>query len=363
MTQLMQANKQWATRPDEERFTSLHEMLAAAEARRAISRASVVSSRALRCATVDNGQGLAIVGPSGHEVAPTNWSFGQLATLAGAPAGYLRDLPAPLAADCVDFGLQTRPVEDVGILLTRAGDGVQLRAATGPRYGRIWDADVIRALVDRFGDGVSGDWRVPGSRGRRLETVTKANTTLYAGDRDMFVFLCDEDHRVEVPNRRDGEPGTLARGFFLSNSEVGGGTLRLKTFLFDFACDNRIVWGARELDEIVIRHTASAPDRFIDEISPALVAYSEAAESATLNVIQAAQAARLDKPAQWLANRFGPRVAKRVEHAHFLDEGRPIETIWDAVTGATAYARGIPHQSERVAFETEAGALLDLVEA
>ena len=49
--ELMQANKQWASRPAEERFTSLVEMHAAAEARRAISRASVVSSRALRVAT------------------------------------------------------------------------------------------------------------------------------------------------------------------------------------------------------------------------------------------------------------------------------------------------------------------------
>lgn len=360
--ELMQANKQWATRPDEERFTSLHEMLAAAEARRAISRASVVSSRALRCATVDNGQGLAIVGPSGREVAPTNWSFGQLATLAGAPAGYLRDLPAPLAADCVDFGLQTRPVEDVGILLTRAGDGVQLRAATGPRYGRIWDADVIAALVDRFGDGVSGQWRVPGVRGQRVE-VTKQTTTLFAGDRDFFVFLADEDNRIDVPNRRNGEPGTMARGFFISNSEVGGGTLRLKAFLFDFVCANRIVWGARELDEIAIRHTASAPDRFIEEIRPALVEYAGATASATAGVLKAAQASKLDRAGEWLAKRFGPRVAKRVEHAHMLDEGRPIETIFDAVTGATAYARNMRHQAERVEFETQAGALLDLVEA
>lgn len=362
MANLIQANKQWATRPDEERFTSLPEMLAAAEARRAISRARIVSSRALRCATADNGKSLAIVGPSGVEVAPTHWSFGQLASLAGAPAGYLRDLPAPLAADCVDFGLQTRPVEDVGILLTRDGGGVQLRAATGPRYGRIWDADVIRALVDRFGDGLTGDWRVPGIRGQRVD-VNRENTTLFAGDRDCFVFLADEDHRITLPDRRNGEPGTLARGFFISNSEVGGGTLRLKAFLFDFVCANRIVWGARELDEISIRHTASAPDRFIEELRPALLEYANATESVTAGVLRAAQSSRLDRADEWLAKRFGPRVSKRIEQAHMLDEGRPIETLWDAVTGATAYARGIRHQAERVDFETQAGALLGLVEA
>jgi hypothetical protein len=361
--ELMQAHKQWATRPAEERFTSLPEMHAAALARRAISKASIVSSRALRCAAVDAGQGLAIIGPSGHEVAPTHWSFGQLANLAGAPAGYLRDLPAPLAADCIDFGLQTRDVEDVGVLLTRADDGVQLRAATGPRYGRIWDSDVLAALIDRFGDGVSGDWRVPGIRGQRLESVTKENTTLFGGDRDFFVFLADEDNRITVPNRRDGQAGTMARGFFLTNSEVGGGTLALKAFLFDFVCANRIVWGAQELAQISIRHTASAPDRFLEEIRPALVAYANATESVTRETILAAQSSKLDRASDWLAKRFGPRVAKRIEHAHVLDEGRPIETIFDAVTGATAYARTIPHQAERVAFEAEAGQLLELVAA
>jgi hypothetical protein len=66
---------------------------------------------------------------------------------------------------------------------------------------------------------------------------------------------------------------------------------------------------------------------------------------------------------KFLANRFGPRVAQRIEHAHVMDEGRPIETIWDAVTGATAYARSIPWTADRVEFETQAGDLLDLVTA
>lgn len=44
-----------------------------------------------------------------------------------------------------------------------------------------------------------------------------------------------------------------------------------------------------------------------------------------------------------------------------LDEGRPIETLWDIVTGATAYARAIPYTADRVEFEAKAGEILDLV--
>jgi hypothetical protein len=41
------------------------------------------------------------------------------------------------------------------------------------------------------------------------------------------------------------------------------------------------------------------------------------------------------------------------------EEGRPIETAWDAVTGATAYARSIPWTADRVEFESTAGAILE----
>jgi hypothetical protein len=230
MTTLSQASKQWATRPAEERFTSLPGMLAMLETQRAITRAAVVSSRKLRAVPLDDNQGLIIEGPNGHGYSPTHWSFGQAAQLTGAPAGYLRALPAPLAADCLNYGFQVdRSAQDIGVLLSNNGTP-ELRAMTGPRYGRIWNDDVVRELMDRFGDGVTGDFKVPGTWGRPLDQVDIKNTTLYAGDRDMFVFLADETNRIELPGRRDGKTGELARGFFISNSETGAGTLRVKTF-------------------------------------------------------------------------------------------------------------------------------------
>jgi hypothetical protein len=83
---------------------------------------------------------------------------------------------------------------------------------TGPKYGRIWNNDVLAALMDRFGDGRSGDFRIPGEFGAEVE-ITRDNTTLFAGDRDMFIFLADEVNRIDLPGRRDGQAGELARGF------------------------------------------------------------------------------------------------------------------------------------------------------
>jgi hypothetical protein len=116
----------------------------------------------------------------------------------------------------------------------------------------------VDALVDRFGDGVTGTWRVPGEFGNRV-TVTKDNTTLYASDRDMFVFLADEENRIELPGRRAGRSGSFARGFFVWNNEVGKTSLGAGFFLFDYVCSNRIVWGADQYTEVRIATRRARP--------------------------------------------------------------------------------------------------------
>ncbi len=367
MSTLMKASHQWATRPDDERFLSLFDMQDFVTAQRLRSAPKVVSSRSLTCAadpTDSDHKGLVIVSKNGQAVTPSNFAFGQLATLAGAPGGYLKSLPAELAADCINYGLKVdRSAEDVGLLLRREDEGISLAAATGPRYGRIWNKDVIDALVDRVGDGVTGQWKIPGEFGQQAP-ITKQNTTLYAGDRDMFVFLADEQRRIQIPNRRNGEKGSLSRGFFMWNSEVGSSTYGLAMFLFDYMCGNHIVWGVEGYKEVRIRHTAAAPDKWLDEVAPVLLSYSESSASPIEAVLQAAQNRKIDKVEEFLkARSWSNSLIAKSMAAHEEEEGRPIETIWDAVTGATAYAKSITYQNERVLVEREAGKLLDLVAA
>jgi hypothetical protein len=366
MSTLTQASHQWSSRPADQRFTSLPQMLSFMQDARRRSAAKVVSSRAITVAPVEGDlEGIVVAGPNGAPVAPTHWAFGQLAQRAGAPVGYLRDLPAPLVADCINYGLKhSRSVEEMGVLLAR-GDGSsvpELRAVTGPNYGRIWNMTIVDALIKRFGDGVTGSFKVPGEFGHDVP-VTKDNTTLYASDRDMFVFLADEKNRIEIPNRRDGQSGSMARGFFVWNSEVGKTTLGISTFLFDYVCMNRIVWGAKDYAEVRIRHTAGAPDRWIEEVVPAIEAYANSSTTPITKAIEAARAAKFGNPAEveeFLVKRFSRTVVGAVKAAHLADEGRPIETLWDVSTGITAYARGIQYQDERVDFEREAGKILQL---
>lgn len=379
MTTLMQCSEQWAKRPADQRFLSLDEMAKAKQAIRDNSVASVVPNRRLKFLAhpANESKGITIEGSNGY-YDPTHYAFGQIASLAGAPAGYLRTLDPRLVADNLNYSLRfNRDVQDVGILRTMmtadaydetdAGMGgdpiehVELRAATGPNYGRVWDVDIINMLRGKFGDGRTGQFRVPGEFGKDV-AITRDNTTLYASDRDMFVFLCDEHNRVEMKNRRNGQGGSLARGFFVWNSEVGSQTLGAAFFLFDYVCMNRIVWGVQEFKEIRLRHTSGAPDRWMEGVVPVLKEYANAAAAPIEKTIAIAQQKRVDDDldAFFKDRKFTVAETAAAKEAHMREEGRPMESLWDAVAGVTAYAKSIRNQDDRVAVERKGGALLDL---
>ena len=63
--------------------------------------------------------------------------FGNLCGLVGAPSSHMRQLPAPSAGINLQHGLLSHRAELVKTLETDDGR-VELRAVTGPDYGRIW---------------------------------------------------------------------------------------------------------------------------------------------------------------------------------------------------------------------------------
>ena len=202
MTTLMQASRQWASRPSDERFTSLTALHDKVRRERANSIQSVISTRKIEVQPhpADQRHGITIAGDHGLSD-PTNWSFNQLAALAGAPASYLRKLPAPIVADAMNYGLRfNRDAEDVGILRSSVdrstADGhlvpmSELRAATGPRYGRVWNDEIVGALVHKFGDGVTGPFKVPGEFGKdvRVDDVAITKDTLKTAQDDYAACM------------------------------------------------------------------------------------------------------------------------------------------------------------------------------
>lgn len=362
----MRLNREWSTRPSDERFCSLpelHDMQMALRNRSGVALKHLSEMHF----EMDLGNDQVLLCTSKSQAQPSHWAMSQLCSVIGAPASYIRELPLDIGIDCLNASLQATAKQlsskdKHAVLVSRMQptDPIRLRALNSDSYGRIWDHQVTGALMDAVGDGVSGDFVVPGEFGKRVP-ITKANTTIYGGDRSMFVFLADEQRRIEIPNRRDGKPGGLARGVMVSNSEVGGGTLRLDYMLFDYVCSNRIIWGAQHLSSLKIRHSSGAPQRFMYEAMPAIEQFTRSADLDVIGRIKAAQKAIPVNVGKWLIDRYGRAAASRYQAAHMADEGRPIESLWDVVTGMTAAARSITWQDERVKIETDAGKVLDLV--
>ena len=218
-------SSEWFSRPDDERYLSLSALYAAVRARADRATARTVEARTLRVeASRDDAERLALIVPGREEpIAPTHWSFGQMCSLVGAPAGYMRQLPAPLAGINMQHGLLSHRAELVKTL--EADDGrIELRAVTGPDYGRIWDHELVAAVMKIAGEG-TGDtrWKVPGLLDWSTMThnpfveVTKDTTTLYASDRDVFLFLVDDAHPIEAGRLPNGDPDLYFRGFYCWN--------------------------------------------------------------------------------------------------------------------------------------------------
>ena len=364
-------SSEWFTRPDDERYLSLDTLYDAVRARAEAATTQTVETRAIRVeAAADDAERLQLILPDRpHAIAPTHWSFGQLCSLVGAPAGYLRQLPAALAGINLQHGLLSHRGELVKIL--ESGDGrTELRAVTGPDYGRIWDHELVSAVMKIAGNG-TGDtrWKVPGlldwstMRHNPFVEVTKDTTTLYASDRDVFLFLVDDANPIEAGRLPNGDPDLFFRGFYCWNSEVGSKTLGMATFYLRAICMNRNIWGAEGFEEISIRHSKFAACRFAQEAAPALARFASSSPGAFLGGIKAAReavVARDDEERHTLLRKrgFSKSETDKIIATVLREEDHPPSSIFDFVQGITALARDRPHQDARLELEAKGAKLL-----
>lgn len=365
-------SSEWFSRPDDERYLNLTELYEAVKSRADRATARTVDSRAVRVeASREDAERLSLIVPGQEQpVAPTHWSFGQLCSLVGAPATYMRQLPAPLAGINLQHGLLSHRAELVKTLETDDGRA-ELRAVTGPDYGRIWDHELVAAVMKIAGNGV-GDtmWKVPGVLDWATMThnpfvdVTKDTTTLYASDRDVFLFLVDDTHPIEAGRLPNGEPDLYFRGFYCWNSEVGSKTLGIASFYLRAVCMNRNLWGVEGFEEISMRHSKFAAQRFAHEAAPALASFANSSPAPFVAGIKAAReriVARTDEDREsFLRKRgFSKTETGKIIETVLSEEGRPPESIFDFVQGMTAHARTKAHQDSRLELEAKAKTLLE----
>ena len=369
------ASRQWAFRPDDQRFLDMPSLTKAVNDRRDRSKEyTSFKVSDLKVDYVKEGPMAGALYPVQWGQSPvlfTNWSFNQYNSLVGGPnIAWLRDMPPPVATMALDASLQYRgrvaPQGEAKLYLTPPEKGAphgDMRAITSTSYGRIYDAQVVAAVNHINQDN---RWHVPLKAYNGVNS--KRATTLYASDRDVYIFLVDEKHPIEI----NGE--IYFKGFFCWNSEVGSATFGIKTFLYRYICCNRIVWDAVAVRELSIRHTNRAPDRFVQEAAPLLATYAESETRSLQEKVTEVKGVTVAKDIAgaeaWLRDRgFGMEQARVIVNLAEQDGGAeaPVgqsvrstdpTNLWNLANGITAYARQIPHQDERVALETKAGDLL-----
>jgi hypothetical protein len=382
---LYQASNQWATRPADERYWSLAEMYDACLGHHQTAREAKVGLSDLYV-TPDHDNNLLLCGKEARAVL-THHCFGQVAAKAGAPAEYLRSLPRDLACRNVNHGLMRAAGSDengVNLLLHQNGKLV-VRSMTSEHYSRIWNYQIVQ-LLQRLGE----DWRVPPARpamadqpGVRRATAADilpnqgdfglqvrvgdliAPAGLYASDHDCFVFLVNENRRID-----DGSGPGLARGFFVLNSEVGGAAFKVIRFAYRHVCGNHIVWGASGVEELRIVHRGNADRRFGYEMMCELRKYADESASLEEGRILAAKQLVLGNTQENLIDRlFKAQIApKRTLEAAYdvakqeSDVYRDIDprSAWGMAQGMTALARNELYTDKRAALERASGKILQM---
>lgn len=352
--ELFQAHKQWAERPADERFTSLQALYQAtrayAESAREREAVPVASLR------VENVEGdVQLVGRGGIPAKLTHWAFGQLASRVGAPASYLRELPATLACQNLNHGLaaKAQATADATVnLLFHLNGGYLLRALTSDKYARIWNWEVAERLLSLEAQGwepAKPDIRVQDDR-----------LPLYASDHDMFVFM----RSTEVGIKEPGNPDGLRRGVIVANSEVGAKTLLMLRFLYRAMCGNHIIWGAEGVTELKLRHVGNVRDR-MHLWDAEIRKYLDSSASQDEAMVAAAQrkviAGTKDEVLDAI---FGKRtgLSRKVIEAGYdavnPDQDGDPNSVWGVVQGLTRYSQTTPYADERTQIDTLAGKLL-----
>jgi len=355
--ELFAANKQWSTRPADERFASLQALYDATKHYADIAKEKRMPFADLRVENVDGD--VQLVGKAGVPAKLTHWAFGQLCARLEAPASYLRDLPATLACQNLNYGLAARlqngAANAVANLMFHENGGLLLRSIVTDDYSRIWNYEVAERLLGLQEQG----WTPAMPDIRCTEDDFPA---LYASDHDMFAFLRNSD--LTVTER--GSDGAVYKGVIVQNSEVGASALKLTRFLYREMCGNHIIWGASKVVEISVRHAGNARSKW-SQYFAAVRRYAEESTSDLEAQIAASKVRVIGATKEDVLDAlFGKRIPGLTRKA--IDAGYdavdvaqdgPRNTVWGMVQGLTRYSQTIKYADGRTELDRAAGKLME----
>lgn len=372
---LMDAHRQWASRPKEDWCMDVEQMLARTEQMRHRSKEGEPFDLE-RVAVIGDKEGLRLRGPQGGMATMSYLGFQQLASRVGAPASYLRSLPPLLAAQCVNEGIAARAQRDdarglVPLWYTNHDATGRLtphlRALTTTKYARVWDASLAQKLASFMerhqGWGAAEAFRTAQGTASRAWGGRTALPLAFVGEEGFFAFAVNYERPVEV------EGSTLVPGFFLKNSETGTGSIEAVFFFFDFACSNMIVWGAKNVRTVKVRHIGNAEQRALadyGEVQSELAAQAEASTVEKVETIRRARRVLVADTKEDVVERLfrGFDVSKKTaEAAYEAAEKSPRygdpRSAWGIVNGLTEVSQRASYGADRVDADRTAGKILE----
>ena len=255
------AHREWASRPPDERYASVHALYEAARARRARIEERTTETVDFRTEAVDTDD-LVIRDTSGRTAALTHWSFGQLATIASAPPSYLRTLPAAIASAAINYGLQRLARDQHQLFVERTAPWT-VHAITSPRYARVHHHELAGRVLDLMAQHPA--WHLPLGYKDGEFGAERVPSGAYLGDRDMFLFLVDGNRDLDDPT--DRTHAGLFRGFILRNSDVGCRRPHPRCVPVSMVCGNHIIWGFQHVAGFRRRHVGASIQNGVDDVA------------------------------------------------------------------------------------------------
>lgn len=376
----MRMHRQWANRPADERYADLKSMYAMLRGIGLQCGTAVVGTERIRIEPLNHGrEGLALIGPSGKPAELTNWSMNQISAISKAPASYLRTLSPQIAADALNYSLQkverashqlyihqAPAVESNASLLipdaTPIGGDLTVRAITSPGYSRIHTANIVARLIELQTQHPA--WKAPevysnGDFGGPIGPCVG-----FAGDRDAYICLIDNEHRISDPTDRQG--GGLARGIMVLNSEVGAKRLDLICFLCERICGNFIIWGFKQIAGISLRHFGDKIKKeWASGIGNAFVDYTKLSareeEDKILHASQHQLGAKKEDVIDLVWTKGDGITKQQATDAYELAEvfGKNPRSSWGMVHGLTRLSQTYKNMDDRTDLDRAAAKIMD----
>ena len=370
---LMEANRQWATRPADERFQTLGDMHSAIAGRTSKSQDGHIYLDHLTPSV--NGD-IILTGDS-QSARLTHWSAGQLLTKLGVPRDLLAKLK-PETATAVVADRMAQALDEPGathrqrVLLQHSTSGAPntLRAFHGNKYERLWDRQVTGMLMEHLPAG----WRNPVAFDGGKWGAPLVPSGLYAGDRDMFAFFIDGGDWKDNPGSFDVDGDAFNNGFFCWNSEVGSASFGFTKFKFRVVCGNNIIWGADDVHTFKARHAGGAHDVFRglrqylttlnerDDKDRFVAAVRDAKQTIAIGLTGAntslGRERILDEANGKFKGKFTQQQVSDALDAILREERGPKGSRWDWLQGFTSVARTTSNADTRRDIEATASKLL-----